>query len=108
MIKSRTNLDSSSNGENAKHKDKVSSKDSYKVMLDELRLEIHEMSYEEALNKLDNLLNEMQNEHIPVQDLQRQYIRGRIYLERCEELLKHIEQEIIDLNSDTLELKKDI
>ena len=41
----------------------------------------------------------LQNDSIPVEDLQRSYLRGNLYLDHCENLLKTIEQDVIQLNS---------
>ena len=36
-------------------------------------------------------------------DLQRHYLRGQIYLDRCESLLLTAEQNVVQLDPDTLE-----
>ena len=61
------------------------------------------LSYEESLTALDLLLEEMQNDAVPLADLQQHYLRGRIYLDRCEGLLLKAEQNVVQLNPDTLE-----
>ncbi len=68
--------------------------------------EAEKMTYEESLQELDELLIALQNESVPVEQLQRSYLRGKVFLERCESLLAKIEQEIVDLNPDTLQDKK--
>jgi exodeoxyribonuclease VII small subunit len=49
------------------------------------------------------LLEELQNDAVPLADLQQHYLRGQIYLERCEGLLLKAEQNVVQLNPDTLE-----
>ncbi len=61
------------------------------------------LSYEESLTALDLLLEELQNDAVPLADLQQHYLRGQIYLERCEGLLLKAEQNVVQLNPDTLE-----
>ena len=61
------------------------------------------LSYEESLTALDLLLAELQNDAVPLADLQQHYLRGQIYLERCEGLLLKAEQNVVQLNPDTLE-----
>ena len=66
------------------------------------RDEITLLSYEESLKALDALLQELQNDSVPVEELQRHYLRGNIYLEHCENLLKNIEQEVVQLDANEL------
>lgn len=61
------------------------------------------LSYEESLAALDLLLVELQNDAVPLADLQQHYLRGQIYLDRCETLLLDAEQNVVQLNPDTLE-----
>ena len=60
------------------------------------------LSYEEALQALDLLLNELQNETIPLSDLQQQVLHGEVFLDRCQSLLDTIEQSIVQLDPDTM------
>ena len=61
------------------------------------------LSYEEALTALDLLLAELQNDAVPMADLQRHYLQGEVYLQRCETLLSTVEQTVVQLNPDTLQ-----
>lgn len=61
------------------------------------------LSYEESLTALDLLLEELQNDAVPLADLQQHYLRGQIYLDRCEGLLLKAEQNVVQLNPDSLE-----
>ena len=71
-------------------------------MINEWRNETSKLSYEESLKELELLLQELQNDTVPVEDLQRHYLRGNIYLNHCESLLQNIEQEVIQLNPEDL------
>ena len=72
------------------------------AILKEWRNEASLLSYEESLKELELLLQELQNDTLPVEDLQRHYLRGNIYLNHCESLLQNIEQEVIQLNPEDL------
>ena len=66
------------------------------------RKEVEQLSYEEALTALDLLLAELQNDAVPMAELQRHYQRGQVYLDHCEQLLQSAEQSVIQLNPQTL------
>ena len=61
-----------------------------------------QLSYEESLTALDLLLAELQNDAVPMAELQRHYQRGQVYLEHCESLLRSTEQAVIELKPQTL------
>lgn len=67
------------------------------------RQEAEELSYEEALVALDLLLAELQNDSVPIEELQRHYLRGQVYLNHCEKLLESVEQAVVQLDPETLE-----
>ena len=58
---------------------------------------------EETLKALDDLLQALQSESVLLEDLQVQYLKANIYLEHCEELLKNVGQEVLELNPKDLE-----
>ena len=60
------------------------------------------LSYEEALQAADLLLQQLQNDNTPLAELQQTYQRGQIYLERCESLLQAVEQSVLELDPDTM------
>ena len=62
-----------------------------------------QLSYEEALTALDLLLAELQNDAVPMAELQRHYIRGQVYLDHCDQLLRSAEQAVIQLDPQTLD-----
>ena len=61
----------------------------------------------EALVALDLLLSELQNDAVPMAELQQHYRRGEIYLDHCEALLNTLEQSVVELDPDTLEPNDD-
>ena len=74
----------------------------YRHDLDNLSLEISELSYEQSLDKLDLLLDEIKNESLLVEDLKTSFLKASLYLHHCENLLKKLEQEVIEINWDDL------
>ena len=71
----------------------------------ELSLKVSKLSYEEALDKLDLILGKLQNETIPVEEMKISYLEAILYLDHCEKLLKTIEQEVVEIETDALLLK---
>ena len=94
-----------SNG-SAKKKEKYSLKKTNKSpqnsSLEDLRKkyrdEISQLSYDQSLNELDILLENLQLPNLPVEELQKLYLKGKIYLKHCEQLLDHVEQEVINID----------
>ena len=66
------------------------------------RKEAEALNYEEALQALDLLLASLQDEALPLSELQSSYQRAEIYLNQCEQLLSQTEQNILQLNQETL------
>ena len=66
------------------------------------RKEAEALNYEEALQALDLLLARLQDEALPLSELQSSYQRAEIYLNQCEQLLSQTEQNILQLNQETL------
>tara|TARA_Y100001968_G_C19002516_1_gene546544 strand:- start:4 stop:291 length:288 start_codon:yes stop_codon:yes gene_type:complete len=66
------------------------------------RKQISSMSYEKSLEELNDILNKLQKETIPIDDIYDYYIKGNILLERCESLLNNLEQQVIEINPDNL------
>ena len=62
------------------------------------KTEISSLNYEESLKSLDSLLEDLQDDKIQVEELQRSYLLGKIYLDHCERLLRNVEQDVIELN----------
>ncbi|WP_269622174.1 exodeoxyribonuclease VII small subunit [Prochlorococcus marinus] len=64
---------------------------------------LEKLSYEESLNKLDDILNKLQSENFIIEDLQQSYQEASLYLKHCEKLLSNIEQEIITIDPNQIE-----
>ena len=60
------------------------------------------LSYEEALQALDVLLGQLQDDSVPLADLQRNHARASIYLDRCDLLLSQVEQSVRQLDANTM------
>ncbi len=65
------------------------------------------LSYEEAMQALDLLLAELQNDSVPLADLQQKVLHGEVYLSRCQTLLDSVEQSIVELDPTTLKAAND-
>ena len=65
------------------------------------------LSYEEAMQALDLLLAELQNDSVPLADLQQKVLHGEVYLSRCQTLLDSAEQSIVELDPTTLKAAND-
>ena len=66
------------------------------------RREAEALDYEEALQALDLLLAKLQDESLPLSDLQSSHQRAEIYLSRCEQLLSETEQSVLQLDPQPL------
>ena len=70
--------------------------------IDAWRKDAEVLSYEEAIQALDLLLAELQNDSVPLADLQQKVLHGEVYLSRCQSLLDSLEQSIVELDPTTL------
>ena len=75
--------------------------------IDAWRKDAEVLSYEEAIQALDLLLAELQNDSVPLADLQQKVLHGEVYLSRCQSLLDSLEQSIVELDPTTLKAKTD-
>ena len=71
------------------------------------RKDAETLSYEEAMQALDLLLAELQNDSVPLADLQQKVLHGEVYLNRCQSLLDSVEQAIVELDPITLKATTD-
>ena len=71
------------------------------------RKDAETLSYEEAMQALDLLLAELQNDSVPLADLQQKVLHGEVYLNRCQSLLDSVEQSIVELDPTTLKAPPD-
>ena len=65
------------------------------------------LNYEEAMQALDLLLAELQNDSVPLAELQQRVLHGEVYLSRCQTLLDSVEQSIVELDPTTLKAAND-
>ena len=65
------------------------------------------LNYEEAMQALDLLLAELQNDSVPLAELQQRVLHGEVYLNRCQSLLDSVEQSIVELDPTTLKAAND-
>ena len=71
------------------------------------RKDAETLSYEEAMQALDLLLAELQNDSVPLADLQQKVLHGEVYLNRCQSLLDSVEQSIVELDPTTFKATTD-
>ena len=71
------------------------------------RKDAETLSYEEAIQALDLLLAELQNDSVPLADLQKKVLHGEVYLNRCQSLLDSVEHSIVELDPTTLKATTD-
>ena len=65
------------------------------------------LSYEAAMQALDLLLADLQNDNVPLADLQQKALHGEVYLSRCQNLLDSVEQSIVELDPTTFKATTD-
>jgi exodeoxyribonuclease VII small subunit len=82
---------------NKEHRDRI----------DAWRKDAEGLSYEEAMQALDLLLAELQNDNVALADLQQKVLHGEVYLSRCQKLLDSVEQSVIELDPTTLKATND-
>ena len=83
-------------------KEKKNTKDSALKDLKLKRYKVSQLSYEESLHSLDQILESLQSDEVSLSDIKTKYIEGSIYLEHCDKLLKEVEQEVENLDLDQL------
>ena len=67
-----------------------------------LKKDIKKLSYEESISALESILINVQDENISLDKIQNNYIKGHLLLKHCEELLEFVEQEINEINPESL------
>ena len=70
--------------------------------LNTLKKQINNLSYEECIEELESILLNIQDENISLDKIQTNYIKGHLLLKHCEELLHCFEQEIQQINPESL------
>ena len=84
---------------------KRKSSNEHRDRIESWRKDASNLNYEEALQALDLLLAELQNDSVPLAELQHRVLHGEVYLNRCQTLLDNVEQSIVELDPKTLEAK---
>ena len=72
------------------------------MQFSQFREKILKNNYEESITQLDNILNQLQNESVPIDELKTFYIKGNILVEHCQNLLNNLEQEVLEIDSQDL------
>ena len=72
--------------------------------IDILKKNIKNLSYEESISQLEQILTNVQDENISLDKIQKNYIKGHLLLKHCEELLQFVEQEINEINPKFLDI----
>ena len=85
-------------------KDATSHKETNMKNIEILKKAIKKLSYEESISELETILNNVQDENISLDKIQKNYIKGNLLLKHCEELLQCVEQEINEINSEFLNI----
>ncbi len=67
---------------------------------DEFMDKVKGLTYEETINELDKILDFLQSESIPLEEIQSNFLQGKVYLEHCSQLLSRTEQRVIELSLD--------
>ena len=80
----------------------MSNKSTNKKNLEVLKKDINQLSYEESISELETILVNVQDENISLDKIQINYIKGHLLLKHCEELLQFVEQEINEINPESL------
>ena len=83
---------------------KKSKKNSNIKNIEIFKKEIKKLNYEESIDELEIILANVQDQNISLENIQNNYIKGHLLLKHCEELLQFVEQEINDLNPETLDM----
>ncbi len=70
--------------------------------IETLEIDIKKLSYEESIAALETILINVQDENISLDKIKSNYIKGHLLLKHCEELLQFVEQEINEINPESL------
>ena len=69
-----------------------------------IKKDINQLSYEDSISELEEILINVQDENISLDKIQINYIKGHLLLKHCEELLQFVEQEINEINPEFLKV----
>ena len=73
-------------------------------IIEDFKKDIKNLSYEDSIFELENILTNVQDENISLDQIKINYIKGNLLLEHCEELLQFLEQEINEINPSFLKV----
>ena len=82
----------------------TSSKDNNMKNIEIFKKDIKKLSYEESISELETILTNVQDENISLDKIKNNYIKGHLLLQHCEELLQFFEQEINEINPESLNI----
>tara|TARA_B100000700_G_C14984204_1_gene827950 strand:- start:1458 stop:1679 length:222 start_codon:yes stop_codon:yes gene_type:complete len=68
------------------------------VELSKIKQKIKDITYEESLEALDLLIQKLQDNQIPVSELQDTYLAASLYLSNCENMLKNLENDFEEID----------
>ena len=91
--------------ESAKNHESISNKDTNIKNIEIFRKDIKKLSYEESISELETILTNVQDENISLNKIQNNYIKGHLLLKHCEDLLQLVEQEINQINPESLNIE---
>ena len=77
---------------------------SNKKKLEILKKDIKKLNYEESIYELETILTKVQDENISLDEIQINYVKGHLLLKHCEELLQFVEQEINQIDPESLKI----
>ena len=81
-------------------------KDSIENNIQSWEKEIDALSYEESIEILESILINMQDDNISLDNIQSNYVKGKILLKHCQNLLETVEQEIHEISPESLDFNE--
>ena len=94
----------SSSAESTHNHNLTSNKETNMKNIEIFKKDIKKLSYEESISELETILINVQDENISLDKIQNNYIKGHLLLQHCEELLQFVEQEINEINLESLNI----
>ena len=82
----------------------TSNKENNMKNIEIFKKDIKKLSYEESISELETILINVQDENISLDKIKNNYIKGHLLLQHCEELLQFVEQEIKEINPESLNI----
>ena len=87
-----------------KQNSRMSKKKTNMKNIETIKEEIRNLSYEECIVALEEILTNVQDQNISLDKIKTNYIKGNILLKHCEDLLQFAEQEINEINPENLNI----